>query len=195
MAGATSEGRESLDPLQWVDAYGDVLYRYAITRVRRTDVAEDLVQETFLAALKAQKSFKGKSALQTWLIGILRHKIVDFFRQEIKQETVTSTESLKGLVEKYFTKRRQWKQWPSVRSSGDPAEAGQISEFWVILQQCLDELAPGLSRVFIMKEMDELSSEQVCKDLEITPSNLWVRMYRARMMLRECMDARWNDGE
>jgi len=180
----TTGGR---DPNLWVDLYGDVLYRYALQRVRDAAVAEDLVQETFLAALSAKSEFQGQSAIQTWLIGILRHKMVDHFRRKSSREIATAEDSIQALLDTFFTKRGKWHGGPR-KLPADPADAGLRQEFWDALQYCLDQLAPILSRVFILREMEQMSSEEVCKVLEISPSNLWVRMYRARMLLRDCMD-------
>ena len=72
------DSRVSLNPENWVDQYSNALYTYAIVRVRKPDVAEEMVQETFLAALQALKRFKGRSSEKTWLIGILKHKIIEY---------------------------------------------------------------------------------------------------------------------
>ncbi len=175
------------DPASWVDRYGDVLYRYALQRVRDAAAAEDLVQETFLAALSAKSEFQGQSAIQTWLIGILRHKIVDLFRRKSSREITAAEESIQALLEKYFTKQGKWRNGARTTVE-DPSAAGLQREFWEALQLCLDQLVPTLSRVFVLKEMEQMSSDEVCKVLEISSSNLWVRMYRARMLLRDCMD-------
>ena len=75
------DNKLKLDPVQWLDKYGDYLYRYALMRVRDSAIAEDILQETLLAALGASQNHAGLSSERTWLVGIMKHKVVDYFRR------------------------------------------------------------------------------------------------------------------
>jgi len=176
--------QESIDSL--VDRHAEALYSYAMMRVHRQDLAEDMVQETLLAALQGWESFEGNSSQRTWLIGILRHKILDFFRRHRNPE-VPDDESWQ---KEYFDRARHWKD-KMVRWKTDPAELVENAEFRQVLQDCLKALSELMARAFVMREMEGLSSEEVCKHLEISETNLWVRLHRARLQLRRCLEVNW----
>ncbi len=180
-------------PASWVDEHGSALYRYALVRLRDQHKAEELVQETFLAALQAYERFSGGSSVRTWLIGILKHKILDQFRYEARIMT-TDDEEYSGaeddhLAEESFSSNGHWgfrlADW------GNPEKDLENGQFWVVLQYCLDRLPRRLSRLFVLREVMEEGTEEICKDLEITPTNLWTMLYRARLGLRQCLDKNW----
>ncbi len=179
-----------LAPEHWVERYADMLYYYALQRVRHPERAEDLVQETFLAAWKNRTQFAGQSKEQTWLVSILRHKIVDYLRGEAVRRPAESEAQQKEACEGYFDRRHGWLNPPRAWT-GDPVEHTQWQAFWEVFQQCLGRLPTVLAHTFTLREMEEQSSDQVCKELEINASNLWVRLHRARLLLRECLESRW----
>lgn len=178
------------DPATWVDRYGDVLYRHALSRVGRCDVAEDLVQETFLAALKARDRFSGQSLESTWLLGILKRKIVDHYRKARSTQSVG--EEIVSLLE-FFRKNGHWKanlpKWPS-----DPQQDLEDREFWQVLQHCKSELPESLAAAFTLRELEQLETRETCTALGISPSNLSVRLHRARLLLRRCLERNWFSG-
>jgi len=169
-----------------VSRHAEALYSYALMRVQKKDLAEDMVQETLLAALKSWEKFAGDSSVRTWLIGILRHKILDFFRQHHDSERVDD-ETWRA---EYFDRKRHWKD-KMVNWKTNPATLVENNEFWKILQDCLKELSQVMAKAFVMRELEGLSSEQVCKHLEISQTNLWVRLHRARLQLRRCLEINW----
>lgn len=175
------------DPSQWVDVHGDALYRYALPRVGDAARAEDLVQETFLAALGARGSFAGKSSERTWLVAILRRKIVDHFRHVERRQ---AHEVPGSEVEAMFNRAGKWsqepRQWP-----GDPVDAAQNREFWAVFQGCVSKLPEALAQTFLLREIDEIGADDLCKLLAITSSNLWTRLHRARLLLRRCLEDHW----
>jgi RNA polymerase sigma-70 factor (ECF subfamily) len=183
-----ADGEQSVDPFAWVDAHGDALFRYALARVRRTDVAEDLVQETFVAALRALDQFEGRSTVRTWLVGILRRKIVDYVRHDVRRRPFEA-EAADPVIDRSFDGRGVWKRVR--RWGGDPSKLLEREEFVAVLRACLDAMPRTLSRVFCLREMDQQPSEQVCKELGISPANLWTRLYRARLRLRQCLEDGW----
>lgn len=191
MASSESDNKDELAaPEQWVETYGDVLYYYALQRLRNAELAEDLVQETFLAALKNRQQFTGQSTARTWLVGILRHKIVDYYRSQNLQLTIENETQQHQACENFFDRRHHWLHPPRHWQS-DPAEQFQWQEFWEVFQDCLSKLPTILANTFKMREMEEQTSEDVCKVLDITPTNLWIRLHRARLSLRECLQTQW----
>ena len=182
--------RRSLDPTSWVDLHGDALFRFAILRVKDADTAEDLVQETFLSALKAADRFRGDSALRTWLIGILRHKIVDHFRKSVV-EVHPSDVTPWGEDEKdFFDATGHWSQevhdWKI-----SPERLVESGEFWAVFQSCLGNLPEAHRRAFTLREIDGMSGREICEILSISESNLGVMLHRARSKLRLCLNDNW----
>ncbi len=178
--------RHNIDEL--VDQHAEALYSYALMRVHETELAEDMVQETLLAALQNWEKFAGGSSERTWLIGILRHKILDFFRQHCDKEQVND----EVWRAKYFDKKRHWKDKDTmVDWQANPAATAENNEFWKVLHNCLKELSHVMAKAFVLRELEGMSSEQVCKHLEISQTNLWVRLHRARLQLRRCLELNW----
>jgi len=148
-----------------VNQHTDALYSYALMRLGNADTAEDMVQDTFLAAFQNWESFVGDSSERTWLIGILRHKILDFFRLDSKRQDLDD----ETWRTEYFDKH----------------------EFRHVLLNCLKELSRIVARAFVMREIEGFNSEEICKHLEISQTNLWVRLHRARLQLRRCLEINW----
>ena len=180
-----------VDVTAWIDKHLPILYGYALQRVRQSDIAEELVQETFLAALKNKEQFARRSAEQTWLIGILRHKIVDHFRK--RSEVAVSTLESEEQTCSFFDAAGHWSRKPNAWD-GDPSELVESREFWQIFEQCLGHLPEALAQAFVLREMEQHKSASVCKTLAISESNLWIRLHRARLRLRECLDHNWFSG-
>lgn len=181
-------------PESWVDHYGDFLYRFAIARVRDPGVAEDLVQETFLAALRGRETFDGRSEVRTWLIAILKHKIVDFIRKKIREPSTDKIETLTDGTDPDFDDRGEWRVRPS-RWSVNPSNIYEQKEFFNVLYRCLGELPERLAEAFMLREMDGFSTEEICKALNITATNTWVMLYRVRLSLRRCLKNKWLNAE
>ena len=187
------DGERQMDPERWLAEYGDYLYRYALSRLRDQAAAEDAVQETFLAALKGQASFSGRSAEKTWLIGILKHKIVDHIRKDRREPTYEDAEQVEGRIDDFFDARGHWKAGPS-EWKVNPRKAFEQKEFWDVLQGCLDGLQGRHRTAFVLREIDGWSGEEICKALDITSTNLWVMLYRAREKLQACLQQNWFDA-
>jgi RNA polymerase sigma-70 factor (ECF subfamily) len=181
---------QAADAEGWVDRHGDHLYRYALLRLRSPDRAADVVQETFLAALNAQGSFEARSSERTWLIGILRHKIIDHFRKSGHEQVVVNGVALEALDESAFDGRGHWKIGP-VSWRGDPLRDIETREFWEIFHGCLAKLPSGLADAFYLREVEGLGAEEVQRILGITPANLWARLHRARSLLRKSLEIEW----
>ena len=186
-----SSTKHSLNPNSWVEKHGDYLYNFAYSRVQSKEVAEDIVQETFIAGLKGLKSFKGKASELTWLISILKRKVIDHYRKKSSRKETVATEFSKpfqkeGINEGHWIMERAPKEWAS--DLDDPINR---EEFRAILEQCLSFLPEKWKAVFVLKFIDDVNSDEVCKELGCTPSNLWVMLHRARLKLRECIEVKW----
>jgi RNA polymerase sigma-70 factor (ECF subfamily) len=183
---------ELLDPEEWVDQYGDYLYRYALSRVRDPANAEDLVQETFVAALHTRQTFQGRSSEKTWLTAILKHKIMDHFRKQSREQPSDDIETLAESVDEVFDEKGNWKIKPT-EWAADPVKLYEQKEFWGVFYRCLSELSRRLATAFTLREMDGLSTEEICKTLNVSATNVWVMLYRARMYIRRCLEINWFD--
>jgi RNA polymerase sigma-70 factor (ECF subfamily) len=167
------------------------LLRVAVLQLRDNDLAEDVVQDTIVAALQGAQGFSGRSSLKTWLTGILKHKIIDAIRRKTREPTVTQLDEETHLedMDALFDETGHWENPPA--DWGDPEAALSRMQFMDIMQLCLEKLPPNTARVFIMREVMELESTEICKELTITSTNLWVILYRARMALRQCLEQNW----
>ena len=176
---------------RWLDEHGDVLFRFALSRVRDASLAEDLVQETFLAAMKSQENFSGQASERTWLIGILKHKIMDSFRRKYRDQIFVSNDD--DETRRDFEANGHWdvRGGRAPKSWGDALSAFEREEFRATLDGCLDKLPEKTAGAFAMREMDDLDTEEICKVLNISATNFWVLMHRARTQLRRCLETNW----
>jgi RNA polymerase sigma-70 factor (ECF subfamily) len=167
------------------------LLRVAMLQLRDNDLAEDVVQDTLLAALQGATGFSGRSSLKTWLTGILKHKIVDAIRRKTREPAFASLEEECQLedFDALFDDTGHWENPPA--DWGDPESELSRQQFFDIMQFCLEKLPPNTGRVFMMREVMELTSDEICKELAITSTNLWVILYRARVALRQCLEQNW----
>lgn len=182
------------DPKTWVEQHGNYLFRYALIRVRNETVAEDLVQETLLAAFQARGRFSAESSERSWLTGILKHKIMDHFRRLARECTVLADDVLPPELEGRFDDLGLWKHDPETGPADWGSDAGsqmERKEFMAALEQCLAKLPPRCADAFVLRELDAVDSEQIQETLGISPSNFWVLLHRARMQLRLCLEQNW----
>jgi RNA polymerase sigma-70 factor (TIGR02943 family) len=161
------------------------LLRYARLQLRNEAWAEDAVSETLLAALERPRSFDGRAQLRTWLVGILKHKVVDALRRHQREVCLAQDDDGEDLDELLFQADGHFRERPM--DWGDPqARLGQL-QFIHILEACVERLPAQTGRVFLMREWLELETDEICKELGLTPTNLWVILHRARLKLRECL--------
>lgn len=179
----------------WVDEHGDFLFRFALLRVNSRELAEDLVQETFLSALKSYKNFNRRSSLRTWLVSILKNRIIDHYRKTSAHTTLTESDLKSADENADFDERGRWREGHGPDEWDlQPDRHVQQNEFMAILRACL-KLVPALAaNVFSLREIDGMDSKQICKDLNISQSNLWVLLHRARKSLRNCLERNWFAG-
>ena len=190
-------GKHILKPQNWVDEHGNYLYNFAIVRVNDRDKAEDLVQETFLAGLKAKDKFQGKSSERTWLISILKRKIIDTYRKQYSSKVSSMADYEHNISDGDFYRtedpfKGHWLEGKGPHSNSLLPE-GEIEqdELREVIRLCIKHLPPNLAAAFVMKMIDEADSEEICKELGITSSNLWVMLHRARLKMRSCVETKW----
>lgn len=171
-----------------LEALRPQLLKFARLQLRNPAWAEDAVSETLLAALEQPQAFAGRSQLKTWLIGILKHKLVDQIRRH-GRELSTTGEDGEDIEELLFQANGHWREAP--QDWGDPEQALRQVEFFAVLEACTERLPGQLGRIFMMREWLELETDAICKALGITPTNLWVSLHRARLRLRECLQQQW----
>jgi RNA polymerase sigma-70 factor (ECF subfamily) len=172
------------------------LLRYALLQLRNPAQAEDAVQETLLAALEGRERFSGRSSLRTWLTGILKHKIIDHLRRSGREQPLVSADddrSQADAVDALFVEDGHWREFPA--QWGSPAKAFENSRFWSAFELCLQRLPARTAKVFTMREVMEMTTDEICQELDITTTNCWVMLHRARLMLRECLEMTWFDGQ
>ena len=190
---STAQNRDTQDiatkPENWLERYGDALYRYAFARLRDKAQAEDAVQECLLAALNARSDYRAESSEKTWLFGILKHKILDQFRRNAREVQISADDEADALIDRSFDVSGRWRQPPGVWQ--DPGNEVEHSQFWAMLEHCMDGLPKTLSAAIRLIEIDDVSSEEACKALGISATNLWVRLHRARLGLRGCVQSNW----
>ena len=180
------------DPMQlnadeWVDRYADALFHFARARVKDKAAAEDLVQDTFVAAVQSQQRYKGKSSEKTWLFGILKHKIIDHYRKQKKMVNVNDFIENPDQMEAFFNSKGGWQMRPAHWST-NPGKAHETKEFLDHFFRCLSGVPKRTADVFTYREIDGLSTSEICELLDITENNCWVILYRARMLLRKCLE-------
>ncbi|MDX1278774.1 sigma-70 family RNA polymerase sigma factor [Oceanihabitans sediminis] len=181
--------KHKIDPNNWIDLYSDYLFNYTITRVNDRDLAKDLIQETFFAGLKSMKNFKGEASERTWLISILKRKIIDYYRK------INSNKAKAEVRIKYNSDTESEGDWleervadPFDKTAEDTLENEELGE---AIYSCLEKLPEKHAAVFKMKTIEGMDTETICNELNITASNLWVIIHRARTAMATCMEKNW----
>ncbi len=173
----------------WLNEHGDYLYRFALARLRDPHVAEDVVQETFLAAVK-NNIFAEQSSPRTWLTGILKHKIIDVMRKNSREMNASDLMSdTDANMDEFFDDTGHWAD--KTQPWDIPDGALEQKQFFAVLQKCLDKIPNKLATLFMMRDVHETSNAEICKELNITTTNAWVMLYRARMGIRKCLEINW----
>jgi RNA polymerase sigma-70 factor (ECF subfamily) len=178
----------TLHPEKWVDRYADYLYNYTIVRVNDHEIAQDLISETFLAGLSSKDNFKGEASERTWLISILKRKIIDYYRK------INSNKG-KAEVRISYNDEESEGDWLEERVK-DPfdktaEDTFENEELGIAILNCMESLDERQAQIFKMKTIDNFDTEAICNEFDITPSNLWVIIHRARRAMVECLEKNW----
>lgn len=188
----------SLNTGNWAALYSDYLYNYACFRVNNKEEARDLVQDTFLSALRAKDSYKGMSSEKTWLVSILKNKIIDYYRKNAGssiQQSIEGKQVASDYDDYFSAEGKSQGHWLDKAAPGRAYTSAQENmetrEFYDILNKCLDLLPVKWAAIFKLKNMEDVETDIICKELNITPSNYWIMMHRAKLQLRRCMEVGW----
>jgi RNA polymerase sigma-70 factor (ECF subfamily) len=194
-ASLVGKGSGSTNPEHWVEEHGDELFGFAMARVRDRSAAQDLVQETFLAALRAIASYAGRSNERAWLFGILRNKLVDYYRRKGREAFLDDGDASGSDEDMFFHavgfKKDAWIKSLAPQAWAAPDESLVQKEFQNVFHRCLARLPDKLAQVFLLKEVDGVASDQICKDLDVSANHFWVMSHRARLALRRCLELHW----
>ncbi len=181
----------AIDPVTWLEEHGDALYAYALLRVREPSTAEDLVQETLVAALNAIGSFKGQSSVRTWLTGIMKHKVIDHLRKSMREQPLDDQiENDQQNFDAWFDETGKWAHRPGDWES--PEQSLENTQFWDTMNNCIEKLPTRLRTLYILREFDGLDTDEILSTLNISsPNNLWTMLSRTRLQLRSCLEQNW----
>lgn len=182
-----------LNPKNWVTLYADYLLNYAYFRVRNRELAEDLMQDTFISALKSQHTYNGLANEKTWLTVILKNKIIDYYRSNLNKHSKLTDSIDNNTNNDFFNsdntyhwfEKKQPQEWNNIEKSIES------TEFNSALNNCMQKMPEKLASVFVLKYMDDKATEDICKEAGITSSNYWVMIHRAKILLRECLENNW----
>jgi RNA polymerase sigma-70 factor (ECF subfamily) len=178
------------NPELWLEEHGDALYAYAMGRVRDSNVAEELVQETLVTAIERRESFEGRSSVRTWLIGILRHCLLRYYRKSAREGPSLDSELPADLVDEQFGRSGKWKKGPK-RWGLEPENIPESEEFRNAVVECLEKLPGRVAEAFLLNERQEAPADTLGKILGATATNVYVMLYRARVALRQCLERTW----
>jgi RNA polymerase sigma-70 factor (ECF subfamily) len=175
-------------PEHWLDLHGDALFRYALMLVRDEHHAEDLVQETLIAAFEGRDRYAASASERTWLIAILRNKAIDLLRRDCREDEYVA--SVDPAVEGNFNRFGKWRK-PPRNWSPNPTALLESKEFWAVFNGCMHDLPRFIREAFTLRVVEGISASEVCRILELSNTNLWTQLYRARERLRRCLELKW----
>jgi RNA polymerase sigma-70 factor (ECF subfamily) len=188
------ETKTVLRPEAWLENHGDYLFRYAMARLGNKEIAEDVVQETFLAALKGRDQFKGEASERTWLTGILKHKIMDYFRKSSRELPIGDLNLSEDPSIDPFDAKGKWKTEPASWGN-NPEDTLEKKEFWKTFEFCMTSLPKRLAQAFALREFEDMTIEEICNLLKVSATNSSVILFRARARLARCLEANWFQTE
>lgn len=178
-------------PDKWVELYSDYLFGFAMSRLRDRELAADCVQDTFLAGIKALDRFDGSRDIKFWLRGIMRNKIVDQIRKSVKEHKVNIDNEDEELLESF------WFKYSGIATTNpdpwqfNPRKFYDNTEFWKVFQECIDSVKDPARQAFVLRVLEDHTTEEVCKVMDIKPNYLWVLLHRAREQLKVSLEAKW----
>lgn len=179
---------KTFQPDNWVNNYADELYRYTLARIHDTGYAEDIVQETFLSAWRARETYKGQATEKNWLYAICKNKIIDYFRKNLNNIVKPSSRE----EDIYFDEAEHWKENATpVNWNINYQQQIETKEFYIVLDACKKKLKDIQQAVFVLKYLENLEAEKICKVLDISASNYWVLIHRCKLHLRSCLEKNW----
>lgn len=189
-SGEKSQQRGNINPANWLGEHGDALYAYALMRVREPSQAEDLVQETLLAALTAVENYRGESTERTWLTGILKHKVLDHLRRSGREKPLSEEDEASMEKTPLFDETGQWTI--KLGNWEEPERSLEQEQFWNTMSNCIENLPVKLRTLYVLREFDGIETDVLLETLNISSkNNLWIMLSRARLQLRHCLETNW----
>ena len=182
---------EIAPPETWVDRYGDYLYGYAMSRLHDPEVAADCVQETFMAGIKSLDRFDGSRDIKFWLRGIMSHKIVDEIRKSVREKKIDIDTDDEALLESLWYKYSGTATANPTPWQFNPRKNYDNTEFWEVFAECIQQVKNPARDAFILRVLEDKTSEEVCRIMNISPNYLWVLLHRARLQLKVALEAKW----
>lgn len=168
------------------------MLRFAVLQLRNRETAEDAVQETFIAAFAAQEKFEHRASVKTWVFSILKHKIIDIMRDSWQKKRIDLPDAAgDDDFDALFLANEHWQRAERPSSWGNPEQVLEDQQFWTVFEICMTKMPEPTARIYSMREFLGLEVEEICKEAGVTPSNCWVILHRARMLLRVCLQQRW----
>jgi RNA polymerase sigma-70 factor (TIGR02943 family) len=185
----------TLSPETWVATYGDYLFSFCMFRVNNRETAEDLVQDTFVSAIRAKDAFLGQASEKTWLTAILKNKILDHYRRNdvLKNASDYLDETEHEFSSHFFDPANgHWHREAAPAAWSETADGDMHRrEFESVLQNCIQKMPSRLVPIFIAKFIDDEGAEKICKVHGLSPSNYWVILHRAKLLIRSCLEKNW----
>ncbi|MDP3127340.1 MAG: sigma-70 family RNA polymerase sigma factor [Sediminibacterium sp.] len=181
----------TLNPNQWLEKYGEMMYQYILPRVGDSELAQDLVQDTFFSGLKGLAGYKGMATEKNWLFSILKNKIIDHYRKKSTQQDIMSMPDLRTLKDEWFNEDGHWAEDKLPQNWHVSDSQTERKEIQKIIKWCTDHLKTVQRHVFTLKYLEDIDSSEICKVLNITSSNYWILIHRARLQMRECVEKHW----
>lgn len=185
----------SLNDPKFVSDLRRDMVRFADLQLRDKAAAEDAAQEALAAAFQQIEKFQSRASLRTWVLSILKNKIVDILRQRTRQVAISSQDDDQADIDSWFDNTDHWMEDTKPADWGNPEESLHNSQFWKVFEACLHRLPEAPARVFMMREVVGLDTDEICRDLAITTNNCWVLLHRARLALRACLGEGWFPGK
>ncbi len=187
-----------LDPKNWIDKYSDYFVSLTMLKISNKEIAQDIVQDTFLSALTNISSFREEASEKTWLLTILNNKIIDYYRKKdvLKNAAKYLNETADSFYTNFFKKNNYSEaHWTTEKMPINwmPEQEAKMNsvEFFSVFSVCLKKIPEKLKAIFIAKYIDEIDPKEICKENEISSSNYWTMIHRSKLIMRECLDKNW----
>ena len=186
------ERDQQLNPDVLLEEYGDYLFRFAMLKLQNTALAEDMVQETLIAAIASKARYMPNATVRTWLTAIMKNKMIDHWRRlgrEISATDLMESTEQEDSVDDFFDRAGRWADRPNLYQN--PEQALENKQFWGIFETCVSRLKPQQAEVFLAREVHGMENEEISKSFALSPGNVWVLIHRARVALGKCLEIHW----
>lgn len=178
----------------WVDDYSDALLNWATYKLGSNSLAEDIVQDCFMAAYESYNSFEGRSKAKTWLFSILNRKIADYYRShqsDFKNYADPHIAKAEETVQGFFSSDGHWENMEVDPIWEDEKALLDHDDFREKFEGCLSDLPTLWQEVIKAKYLQNLKADEICQELELSTTNYWQITHRAKLLLKKCIETFW----